>query len=325
VAAAALLTVPVAYALGLLTVAQLVVVELAVGMCRVLFRPGFQAHLPDVVRREELTAASGHLRAAESIAMMSGPGLGGVLVQTLTAPVAVVLDAVSFVVSAVLVGRVGAPERVGHQPPPRRRLRVEVAEGLRYLRADRRLRAIAGSAANINFFGLMVVALVVVYLTRELDFTPVMIAAVTISGGAGALAGALLAPRLTARIGRGRTFLISTAVFSVGMLAFPAAGGPRWVALSILMANEAVVMCAVMLFDVTSGAFKLAVVPREVFARVDTSLATITQGVKPLGALTGGALASAIGMRPALWVAALGTTTTVLWVLFSPLRHDREP
>jgi len=324
VAASALITVPVAHVLGSLTVAQLVAVELAVGLARVLFRPGFQAHLPDVVRREELTAASGHLRAAESGALMTGPGLGGLLVQALSAPVAVLVDAVSFLASAVLISRVRVPERVDHQPPPRRRLRVEVGEGLTHMWADRRLRAIAGAAANLNFFGLMVFALYVVYLTRELDFTPVMIAAVTVSGGAGAMTGALLAPRVTARIGRGPTFLLASGVFSVAMVAFPAAGGPRGVALAILMANEVVVGLAIMLFDVTTSSFILTAVPRGMLGRVNSSLSTITQGVKPLGAITGGALGSAIGLRPALWVAAAGTLTTVLWVWFSPLRHDRE-
>lgn len=324
VAASALLSVPLAYALGALTVAQLVAVELVVGIARVLFRPGFQAHLPDVVRRDELTSASGHLRAAESGAMMSGPALGGLLVQVLSAPIAVIVDAASFVTSALLVSRVRAPERVDHRPAPRRRLRVEVGEGLRHMWQDRRLRALAGAAANLNFFGLMVFALYVVYLTRELDFTPVMIAAVTVSGGVGALAGALLAPRVVARLGRGRTFLLASGVFSVAMVAFPAAGGPRGVALTILMVNEVVVMLAIMLFDVTTSAFILTEVPRGMLGRVNSSLSTVTQGVKPLGAITGGALASAIGMRPALWVAAVGTMTTVLWIWFSPLRHDRQ-
>ncbi|HEX6936807.1 MAG TPA: MFS transporter [Actinomycetes bacterium] len=322
VAATALLTVPIAYLAGALSVGHLVAVELVVGFARVTFRPAFQAHLPDVVRREELTAATGHLRAAESGAMLGGPGLGGALVQALTAPVAVVVDALSFLASALLVGRVQAPERVDDAPAARRRLRVEVAEGLGHMWRDRRMRAIAGAAANVNFFGLMIMALLVVYLTRERDFTPLMVAGVTVAGGVGALAGALLAPRVAARIGRGRTFLLATSVFSVGMFAFPAASGPRWLALAVLLGNEAAVGVAIMLFDVTTSAFVLSAVPRALHGRVNSSLSTVTQGVKPLGALAGGALATAIGMRPALWVAAVGATTTVLWVWCSPFRHE---
>jgi MFS family permease len=319
-AAAALLTVPLAWALGVLSVSQLIAVELVVGVARVTFRPTFSTHLPDVVPAHAITTASSRLRATEAIAMLAGPTLGGSLVQVLTAPVAVVVDAVSFLVSALLVGRVRAPERVGYVAPPRRRLVQEIGEGMSYLFRDRRLRAIAGAAANVNFFGLMIFALLVVYLTRDHDFTPIMIAAVTVAGGLGSLAGALLAPRVAARIGRGRTIIVGSAIFSLGMIAFPAAHGPRWLVLAILCANEVVVGIGIMLFDVTTGAFYVTEVPDVIRGRVNTSMSTVTQGVKALGALAGGAIGTAYGVRPALWVAALGATTTVLWTVFSPLR-----
>lgn len=323
VAAAALLSVPLAWLAGGLTVTQLIAVELVVGVARVIFRPAFGAHLPDVVPERALTQASSRLRASEATATLIGPGLGGSLVQLITAPLAVLVDAVSFLASAVLVSRVRAPERVGHVAPQRRRLGQEIGEGLSHLWQDRRLRAIAGAAANVNFFGLMVFALVVVYLTREQNFSPVMIAGVTMAGGVGSLAGALLAPRVADRIGRGRTIVLGSAIFGLGMIAFPAAHGPRWLVLVVLAANEVVVGSAIMLFDVNTSALVLLEVPREMLARVNSSLSTVTQGVKALGALTGGALGTAFGLRPALWVAAVGATTTALWTWFSPLR-DRE-
>jgi MFS family permease len=324
VAAAALFTVPLAWLTGVLTVTQLIAVELVVGVARVTFRPAFGAHLPDVVPERAITRASSRLRAAEATAMLVGPGLGGSLVQLLTAPIAVLVDAVSFLVSATLIGKLRAPERVGHVPPPRRRMRQEIGEGLSLLWRDRRLRAIAGAAANVNFFGLMVFALLVVYLTREQNFPPVMIAAVTVAGGLGSLAGAILAPRVADRIGRGRTILLGSAVFGLGMIAFPAAHGPRWLVLAVLAANEVVAGAAIMLFDVNTSALVLMEVPRDMLARVNSSLSTVTQGVKALGAVSGGALGTAFGLRPALWVAAVGATTTVLWTWFSPLR-DRDP
>ena len=320
VAAAALVTVPVAWALGGLTVSQLIAVELVVGVARVTFRPTFSTHLADVVPAHAVTAASSRLRASEAVAMLAGPTLGGSLVQLLTAPVAVLADAASFVGSALLVSRVRAPERVGFVPPPRRRLVQEIGEGMANLFRDRRLRAIAGAAANVNFFGLMIFALLVVYLTRDHGFTPLMIAAVTVAGGLGSLAGAVAAPKVAARIGRGRTIMAGSAVFSVGMIAFPAAHGPRWLVLAVLCANEVVVGVGIMLFDVTTGAFYVTDVPDAIRGRVSSSMSTVTQGVKALGALTGGAIGTAYGIRPALWVAALGATTTVLWTVFSPLR-----
>ena len=311
---------PLAWALDLLTITHLIAVELVIGVARVVFRPTFTTHLPDVVPDPAMTEASSRFKAAESVAMLAGPTLGGSLMQVLTAPIAVLLDAFSFLTSAVLVGKVRAPERVGYEPPPRRRLTAEIGEGMGLLWRDRRLRAIAGAAANLNFFGLMVFALLIVYLTRDHDFTPLMIAVVTVAGGAGSLVGAVLAPRVAERIGRGRTIVLGSAVFSLGMIAFPAAQGPRWQVLSILVVNELVVGIAIMLFDVTLGGFVLTEVPRTMLGRVNTSLSTVTQGVKALGALAGGAIGTAYGVRPALWVAAVGATTTVLWTWFSPLR-----
>jgi MFS family permease len=322
VAAGALVSVPVAWWAGVLTVAQLVLVELLVGAARVTFRPTFSTHLPDVVPDEHVTEASSRLRAAEAGAALAGPALGGTLVQVLSAPVAVLADAASFLASAVLVGKVRSPERVGHVAPPRRRLVTEIGEGMGHLFRDGALRAVALTAASVNFFGLMIFALLVVYLTRVHDFSPLMVAGVTVAGGIGSLAGALVAPRVSARVGRGRTILLAAAIFSVGMLAFPLADGPRWQVLAILAVNEVVVGIGIMLFDVTTGALVITDTPRELLGRVNTSLSTVTQGVKAVGALVGGGMATAIGMRPALWVAALGATTTVLWVWFSPLRHD---
>jgi predicted MFS family arabinose efflux permease len=234
----------------------------------------------------------------------------------------VLADTASFLASALLVGKVRSAERVGHVAPARRRLVTEIGEGMAHLLRDGRLRAVALTAASVNFFGLMIFALLVVYLTRVHHFTPLMIAAVTVAGGIGSLVGALVAPRVSARVGRGRTILLASAIFSVGMLAFPLADGPRWSVLTVLAVNEVVVGVGIMLFDVTTGALVITDTPRELLGRVNTSLSTVTQGVKAVGALVGGAMATAIGMRPALWVAALGATTTVLWVWFSPLRHE---
>src|SRR6476469_3944445 len=143
-AATALLTIPLAWWLGVLTVPQLVAAELVVGSCRVVFRPAYQSHLPDVVSREQLTVASSHFRASESVAMLAGPGLGGLLVQAVSAPFSVALDAISFVVSAACIKSVHAPERAAAPATERRPLRRDLTEGLRTVNADGSLRAVAG-------------------------------------------------------------------------------------------------------------------------------------------------------------------------------------
>jgi MFS family permease len=320
-AAAALFSIPLAWWSGVLTVTQLVVVELVIGSCRVVFRPAYQSHLPDVVAREQLTVASGHLRASDSVAMLAGPGLGGLLVQAVSAPVAVVLDALSFVVSAVCVKSVRTPERSAAPRNAARSLRRDLTEGLHTVAADRSLRAIAGAAANLNLFGMLVMALFVVYATRELGFSPGLVGVVVTLGGVGALAGALIAPRLSAAVGAGRTIVLASVVFSFALFAIPLAHGPHWVELAVIGGGELVGGVAVMLFDVTSAGITLSTVPLELMGRVSSCMAFLTQGVKPLGALAGGVLGTTLGLHTALWVAAVGATTTMLWTVFSPLRH----
>lgn len=320
-AGAALASIPLAWVLGVLTVVQLVVVELLVGACKVVFRPAYQSHLPDVVRREQLTEASGHLRASESAAMLAGPGLGGLLVQALTAPVAVVVDAVSFAVSALCLRRVRTPERVAPAAPAHRSLRRDLAEGLATVVKDPSLRAVAGAAANLNLFGMVVMALFVVYATRELGFSAGLVGLVLTLGGVGALLGALLAPWLARRIGTGRTIVAGSVVFSFALLAVPLAAGPRWLELAVLGGGELVGGLAVMLFDVSTSGLVLSMVPTDRLGRVSACMGFLTQGVKPLGALAGGALGTALGLHPALWLAALGASTTLLWTVCSPLRR----
>ena len=237
-----------------LTVTQLIAVELVVGVARVDLPADL--HHPPARRRPgpgddggELAASGRRRRWRCSPARPSAARW----CRCSPRPIAVLLDALSFLISAVLVGRVRAPERVGYEPPPRRRLVEEIGEGMGLLWRDRRLRAIAGAAANVNFFGLMVFALLVVYLTRDHDFSPLMIAAVTVAGGRG-LAGRCGAgpagrrpdrprPDHRARVGH----LLARDDRVPGRARTAVAGARR-----SSCANEVVVGVAIMLFDVTT-------------------------------------------------------------------------
>jgi predicted MFS family arabinose efflux permease len=323
--AAALLSIPIAWWLGALTVTQLVVVELSVGCARVIFRPAYQSHLPQVVERDHLTTASGHLRASDSAAMLAGPGLGGLLVQAVSAPVAILLDALSFLVSAACIRSLRSPERSTAPATGNRSMRADLGEGLSAVLRNPSLRAIAGSAANLNLFGMLVMALFVVYATRTLGFSAGMIGAIVMIGGAGALAGALAAPRIAARIGAGRAIVAATVVFSFALFALPLAAGPRWLEVGVIGAGELVGGFAVMVFDVTAAGVTFRAVAPELLGRVSACSAFLTQGVKPLGALAGGVLGTTLGLHTALWIAAAGATTTMLWTVLSPLRRRETP
>jgi predicted MFS family arabinose efflux permease len=134
----------------------------------------------------------------------------------------------------------------------------------------------------------------------------------------------LVAPRISAALGAGRTIVLASVIFSFALFAIPLARGPRLIELVILGGGELIGGVAVMLFDVTSSGITLTAVPTELLGRVSSCMAFLTQGVKPVGALAGGLLGTSLGLHTALWVAALGATTTMLWTIFSPLRHKAD-
>ena len=188
----------------------------------------------------------------------------------------------SFLTSAVLVGKVR--HRSGSATSRRRApARGEIGEGMGLLWRDRRLRAIAGAAANLNFFGLMVFALLIVVPDPGPRLHPLMIAVVTVAGGAGSLVGAVLAPRVAERIGRGRTIVLGSAVLLARDDRVPGGPGPRWQVLAILVVNELVVGVAIMLVRRHPRRFPAHRGAATMLGRVNTSLSTVTQGVKALG------------------------------------------
>jgi predicted MFS family arabinose efflux permease len=172
---------------------------------------------------------------------------------------------------------------------------------------------------------MLVMALFVAYATRTLGLSAGTIGAVMMAGGVGALAGALAAPRIAARIGAGRAVVAATVVFSFALFALPLAAGPRWVELGVIGGGELVGGFAVMVFDVTAAGLTFRAVAPELLGRVSACNGFLTQGVKPLGALAGGVLGTTLGLHTALWIAATGATTTMLWTLLSPLRHRETP
>jgi predicted MFS family arabinose efflux permease len=254
-------------------------------------------------------------------AQIAGPSIAGVLVQAITAPFAILVDAASFLVSAFALRSIRAPE-------PERRLergrslRHDLAAGLRYVRDDPLQRAIAGSAATLNFFGAAIYAVVVLYAVRKLHLSSGLIGLVFAGGAVGALVGTQLAPRVTRRLGAGRTILLATVGFPPALAIVPLAspGQAPWLAVAILAVAEAIGGLAVMVFDVNIAALRQAVTPEHLYGRSGGAMSFLTQSAKPLGSLFGGAVATAVGLHPTLWICAAGGLLVIPWTVFSPLR-----
>ncbi|ROR35436.1 MFS transporter [Kitasatospora cineracea] len=329
VRAAALATLPVAALFGAVTLGQLYAVAVVTGAAGVLFGNAYAPFFARLVPRSAYLAANSRLSGTRSAAQLAGPALGGALVQALTAPVAVLADAVSFLVSALLVGGVrtdrpptdGADGPDGADGAVLRRAR----EGLGFVLRHPYLRASLGCCTTVNFFTFLGFGLTVLFAGRELGLSAGRIGLAFGLGATGGLLGALGAPALSRRIGAGRTIVLGAVLFPAPIALLAVAGGPVWARTGVLAAAEFLSGLGVMLFDVPLNAVQAAVVPDRLRSRVSGAFATVNYGVRPLGALLGGLLGTVLGLRPALLVAAFGGSLAVLWLLPSPVPRVRAP
>jgi MFS family permease len=323
-AARALLIVliPLAAIFGWLRVEYLYAVGFAVGIFTVFFDLAYQAYLPSLVERDLLTPANGRLQASASVAELGGPGLGGLLVQALTAPYALVADAFSFVASIVSLGAIKHRE-----PEPEREaqpaLLPAIRAGFRFTFGNPYLRAILGEAATFNLFEQTILTAFVVYAIRQVHLSPGLLGLVVSTGAAGALAGSLVAGRLERRFGFGATTIGSMAVACLTplLIALPAGGGaPTVTALAAIffMWGSAVAVSNVLVVSL-----RQTITPDAMLGRMNASYRFFTYGAIPLGALLGGGLAGLIGLRATLLAGAVGLLLALPWLVLSPIGNLR--
>jgi MFS family permease len=314
-----LISVPLAYALDALTFPHLLVVGFLMGTMAVLFQVSYSVLFVALVPREQYVQAASVINGTRAFSYVAGPSAGGLLVQAISAPVTLVLDAVSYLVSAVFLRRVEATE-----PPTEEAGRGHVAAGVRWIAASPIIRAALGATATINFFNFVFFALFVLYATRSLDISPGTLGLVLGSAAVGGLIGSVVTGRIARRIGIGPAFALGCVLFPAPLLLVPLAEGPRWLVIACLFVAEFGSGFGVMMLDISYGAISAAVVPDRVRSRVAGAYMVVNYGVRPLGALVGGALGTWIGLRETLWVATAGALLGVLWLLPSPVLGLRE-
>lgn len=324
--AAILVTVPAAAVAGVLSMGQLYAVAALAGILTVFFDVAYQSYLPSLVDREQILEGNSKLALSSSIAEIAGPGLTGILVQLITAPIAILFDAVSFLFSALMVVLIRKPE-----PPVARRepehLVTETLAGVRFIFGDPSLRPLALRSATtflfMGFFG----PLYVLYAIQILHLRPAMLGLVVAMGGVGAMVGSVLAPRVVQRFGLGPTFIVTSLVQGLTNLLVPLAGligTPGTVtilAIACLMAPQLFGDMAFMVYSINEITLRQTVAPEHVLGRVNAGMNLLARGIWPLGALIGGALAAAIGVRATLTLAATGVALSTLWLFASSLRR----
>lgn len=305
-----LASVPVAYALDLLTFVQLYLAVLLVGVFTVAFDVAYQSYLPTLVRREDLADANARLTASASAAELAGPAAAGVLAGLLGAAATVLLDALSFLVSGLLCRAVRHREPA---PEPsagvRRSLRKEVGEGLGFVLRHPVLRAVAGCAALLNLGSSMLTVLVTLYVVRELHYSSTMVGVIFSLGGAGLLGGALCAGRVIDRLGYGRSITLGSVLCGVGLAVMPLAS-PE-LSLPFLLGGQLLFGFGVPLFNIAQVTLRQALTPDRLRGRMNASMRFVIWSVIAVGGPVAGLLAETIGMRGAIVVAA--ATGALAW------------
>jgi MFS family permease len=323
--AAVLISLPVAQLLGAVSLSQLYLVAFLTGVGGVLFNTAYPAFFAHLVPPESYVDANSKLSVSQSASNVAGPAIGGVLVQALTAPVAVLVDAVSFLGSALLVGRIPLDEAIIETDPHVGSMWQQAKAGMRFVIRHPILRAGLGAATTVNFFTFLAGnGLAVLFANRVLGLGPGLIGLALGIGSSGALLGALIASRLTTLIGVGRSIATGTVLFPAPLAIVAAAGGPLWLRAVALAGAEFLSGIGVMLFDINLNALKTTVIPDGLRGRVAGAYSTVNYGIRPLGALAGGVLATGIGLRPTLLIAAAGGALSLLWLLRSPIPLIRD-
>ena len=321
--AAILLMIPLASALGLLRIEVLYAVALLVGALSVLFDVAHLAFLPSLVERERLVEGNSKLQTTTSVAQVAGPGLGGVLVGLLGAAFAVLIDALSFLASALLIGGIRVKESSGAAASDARGVIGEIGQGLRVVVAHPILRVLAGCSGTISLFGQMFLAVYVLYMTRDLGLGSVGVGFVFAAGGVGALGGAVVAAPVTKRLGPGPAMIWAQLCFGLTGMGVPLAVLMPRVALPMVVTAEFCQWMALSAYYVNAVSVRQALAPGHLQGRVNATMRFMAGGMQPIGALLGGALGGLIGLPLTLVVASVGMLLAFLWLLLSPVRALR--
>ena len=288
-------SIPLAYAFDALTFPHMLVVAFLMGTLTVLFHVSYSAFYPALVPRERLVEGGSIMHGSRALSYIVGPSAGGLLVQAISAPVTLVVDACSYVVSALFLRSVDVEEPATETPG-----KGHIVSGVRWVFGNPIIRAALGATATINFFNFVFSALFILYATTELDLSPATLGLVLGAAAVGGILGALVTGRVTL------------------------AEGPQSVILACLFLAEFGCGFGVMMLDISAGAIAAAVVPDRLRSRVSGAYMVVNYGVRPLGALVGGALGSWIGLRETLWIATAGALLGVLWLIPSPILGLRE-
>jgi MFS family permease len=322
--AALLGLIPLSALLGMLGIELLYIIGFLTGVLTVFFDIAYQAFLPSVVQRDQLVEGNSKLEVSRSVAQVTGPGIAGALVEFLTAPLTILFDSISFLVSAFFLGLLRTTEEAPAKDTQTRNVWGEIRAGLGVVFGSPLLRSIAAATATNNFFSNLWGAVFLLYVTRELGIEPVVIGFIFAVGSIGALLGSMLPRWAAQRFGLGPAIVWSQFLGGTASLLIPLASGSLAVAVPLLMLASFLMALGNPIYNVNQLSLRQAITPDRLLGRMNASMRFIVWGTIPIGALIGGLLGEWIGLRQTLIVGVAGMALAFLWVFFSPVRKLRE-
>jgi predicted MFS family arabinose efflux permease len=319
----ALGSVPVAAWLGILTIAQLLLVIVVVAVLSLLFNAADTAFLPSLVEPDHLVRANATRESIDATTEVIGPPIGGILVQTITAPLTLLVDALSYLASALLLLRVRHIEPVDTIQPVRRPVLHEIGEGLRVLWDQPILRPLLFARAIRTLCGGMLGPFYVLYVIRHLGVSPAVMGIVIACGGMASFCGAALVPWLNARLPIGPGLIGAFAIKAIGLAMLPLAGLLPTAILPLLVLQQVLQDSVTSYFAVNERSLRQKLIPNHQLARAATMVAVVNDGPVPLGALIAGLLAQVVSVDAVLWIAAAGYAFSPVVAFLSPVRRLR--
>jgi len=321
----ALASVPVAFALGVLSMPQLYAVALITGVGTVFFDVAYQSYLPALIPRADLIEGNTKLQVTGSVAQMAGPALGGFLIQLLGPARAVAADAATFLVSVVSLAwiRRAEPSPAPAKESGRGGFFAEMWEGIQVVFGNSTIWKIAGSTSTSNLGSNLFFAVFLIFLYRVLHLSPGTVGVIFAAGAVGGLLGALTAAWIPRRIGLGPTLFVTMLVSGLSMILIPLA--QYGFAIPLLFASMFVTSFVIPVYNINQVSLRQAIVPDRLQGRMNATVRTIIWGTNPIGAFIGGIIGSTYGIVPALYAGIAVSLLAGFWILLGPIRLRVQP
>ncbi len=316
--------VPLAALLHILNMVEMYIITFIVGTLTIFFDVAYRSYLPSLIERDQLIDGNSKLELTASISQLVGPGLGGVLVQIFTAPISLLADAFSFLISALSLIFIRRTEPPITRPEERQQMLAEIGAGLKLLLRNPILGPLVWSSINITLCTNITTAVYLLYATYTLHISPALLGTIYAVGGLGAIPGAMISKWITQRLGIGVTLIIVLVIYGTSGLLIPLAGGAQPVVVTILIISQLATDLAFVIWNINQLTLRQALTPDTLLGRVNASYRFLVWGAIPIGALIGGGLGTLFGLHTTLFIGAIGLILAPVWMLFSPVRRFKS-